>query len=173
MANDEEVDVVDNEDRVVGVATLVRCLREGLLHRAVAVLVKRKNGAVVLQQRSRNDSWHPGLWTISCSGHVRRGESYEQAAVRELREELGLKSRVEVFGKFLLPPISSNGLTELEWITLFTTFTDAPLTIDHVELESVAEVTQPELRKVLADWSVTPDAKIILQEYLRSSAFSA
>ena len=50
------VDVVDHEDRVVGVATIGRCLREGLVHRAVAVLVNRENGAVVLQQRSRNDS---------------------------------------------------------------------------------------------------------------------
>ncbi len=170
MANDEEVDVVDNEDRVVGVATIDTCLREGFLHRAVAVLVKRKNGAVVLQRRSRNDSWHAGLWTISCTGHVRRGESYLQAAIRELGEELGLTSPVEESGKFLLPPISSNGLTELEWITLFTTHTDAPLTIDPVELESAAEVKQSELRKILTDWHLTPDAKIILKEYLRSSA---
>lgn len=170
MANDEVVEVVDSEDRVVQVATIDRCLREGLLHRAVAVLVKRENGAVVLQQRSMNDSWHPGLWTISCTGHVRRGESYEQAAIRELSEELGLKSTVEEFRKFLLPPISSNGLTELEWTTLFTTLTDAPLTIDPTELESAAEVMQHELRKILSEWPVTKDAKIILGEYLKSSA---
>jgi isopentenyldiphosphate isomerase len=172
LANDEEVDEVDNEDHVVGVATIDRCLREGLLHRAVAVLVKRKSGAVVLQQRSRNDSWHPGMWTISCTGHVRRGESYQQAAVRELSEELGLKSKVEEFRKFLLPPISSNGLTELEWITLFTTYTDAPLTIDAVELESALEVRQPELKKILTDWPLTPDARMILGEYMKSSALS-
>jgi len=170
LAIDEEVDVVDNEDHVVGVATIDRCLREGLLHRAIAVLVKRKNGAVVLQQRSKDDSWHPGMWTISCTGHVRTGESYQQAAIRELSEELGLMSKVEEFRKFLLPPISSNGLTELESITLFTTFTDAPLTIDAVELESALEVKAPELRKILTDWPVTPDAKIILGEYLKSSA---
>ena len=170
LANDEEVDLVDENDRVVGVATIDSCLREGLLHRAVAVLVKRGNGAVVLQQRSRNDAWHPGLWTISCTGHVRRGESYEQAAIRELDEELGLKSKVEEFGKFLLPPISSNGLTELEWITLFTSLTDARLTVDPVELESVVEVLQPELRNIPASWPLTPDARIILSEYLKSSA---
>lgn len=161
--------MVDNDDHMVGVATIDRCLSEVLLHRAIAVLVKRKNGAVVLQQRSRNDSWHPGMWTISCTGHVRRGESYQQAAIRELGEELGLKSKVEEVRKFLLPPISSNGLTELEWITLFTTFTDSPIAIDPVELESTAEVRQSELKQVLTDWPLTPDAKIILGEYLKSS----
>ncbi|HEV2137417.1 MAG TPA: NUDIX domain-containing protein [Nitrososphaerales archaeon] len=171
MAQDEELDVVDDGDRVVGAATIDRCLREGLLHRAIAVLVKRNNGAIVLQQRSKKDSWHPGMWTISCTGHVRRGESYQQAATRELSEELGLKTKVEEFRKFLLPPISSNGLTELEWITLFTTLTDAPITIDAGELESVLEVREPELRKILTDWPLTPDAKIILEEYVKSSAF--
>ena len=164
--------MVDDEDHVVGAATIDRCLREELLHRAVAVLVKRKNGAIVLQQRSKKDSWHPGMWTISCTGHVRRGESYQRAAIRELSEELGLKSTVEEFRKFLLPPISSNGLTELEWITVFTTLTDAPVTIDAVELESALEVRQPELRKIIKDWPLTPDARIILGEYLKSSALS-
>lgn len=170
LAKEEEVDVVDEDDRVVGVATLERCLQEGLLHRAVAVLVKRRNGAVVLQQRSRNDVWHPGLWTVSCSGHVHRGESYEDAASRELGEELGIKSHVEMFGKFLLPPISSNGMTEFEWISFFTTVTDAALNIDPVELESATEVAQPDLMTVLAEWPITPDAKVVLREYLKSPA---
>lgn len=164
--------MVDDEDRVVGAATIARCLSESLLHRAVAVLVKRKSGAIVLQQRSRSDSWHPGLWTVSCTGHVRRGESYQKAAIRELNEELGLNSKVEELKKLLLPPISSNGLTELEWITLFTTMTDSPIAIDPLELESVIEVKRSDLRKVLIDWPITPDAKIILGEYMKSSASS-
>jgi isopentenyl-diphosphate delta-isomerase len=173
LAKDEEVDLVDETDSKVGVATLERCLREGLLHRAVAVLVKRSNGAIVLQQRSTKDSWHPGLWTLSCTGHVRRDESYEQAAIRELGEELGLQSGVEPVRKFLLPPISSNGLTELEWITLFTSQTDASCTINPEELESVVEVMHPNLRKIMAGWPITPDARIILGEYLKSFAPSA
>ncbi|HEV2226551.1 MAG TPA: NUDIX domain-containing protein [Nitrososphaerales archaeon] len=172
MAHDEEVDVIDDEDRVVGAASIGRCLREGLLHRAIAVLVKRNSGAIVLQQRSRNDSWHPGMWTISCTGHVRKGESYRDAAIRELGEELRLSSRVEEFRKFLLPRMSSNGLIEFEWIMLFTTLTDAPITIDAVELESAVEVKQPELKKVLTDWPLTPDARILLGEYMKSSSLS-
>ena len=64
------VDLVDVRDRVVGNTTTAGCLKEGLLHRAVAVLVLRSSGTYVLQQRSRQDSWQPGLWTISSAGHV-------------------------------------------------------------------------------------------------------
>ena len=32
----------------------------------------------------------PGRWDSSCSGHLDSGEDYAPAAVRELREEIGL-----------------------------------------------------------------------------------
>ncbi|HMD78774.1 MAG TPA: isopentenyl-diphosphate Delta-isomerase, partial [Nitrososphaerales archaeon] len=64
----EEVDLVDDDDLVIGSARLSDCLAKGLLHRAVAVLVLRRTGTVVLQRRSESDLWNPGLWTISCTG---------------------------------------------------------------------------------------------------------
>ena len=33
----------------------------------------------------------PGAWDSSSSGHVDSGEDYDDCAVRELREELGLR----------------------------------------------------------------------------------
>jgi len=170
MAGDELVDLVDDHDRVVGDASVRRCLKEGLLHRAVAVLVIRRSGKIVLQQRSVRDVWHPGLWTISCTGHVRKGESYEVAAVRELREELGLRSRVEAVKKYRLPAISDRGLSEVEWVTLFTCKTDEPCTVDPVELEAVTEVAGPKIQKVLHEWPLTPDARLILADYFRSKS---
>src|SRR6185437_16639970 len=32
----------------------------------------------------------PGVWDSSCSGHVDSGETYDETAVRELQEEIGL-----------------------------------------------------------------------------------
>lgn len=166
MGTDEQVDLVDLHDNVVGTSTIAGCLKDGLLHRAVAVLVLRTAGTFVLQQRSRRDLWQPGLWTISSTGHVKRGESYEEAAGRELGEELGLSGDLTLVRKYLLPPISERGLTEREWVTLFTCRTDSRCRIDPVELETVREVTEEELRTMLADGPLTPDAKTILTDYL-------
>ena len=38
----------------------------------------------------------PGLWDSSCSGHLDTGENYDSAAVRELSEELGVNSEMEL-----------------------------------------------------------------------------
>lgn len=164
---DEVVDLVDARDRVVGSATVKQCLQGALLHRAVAVLVVRSSGKLVLQQRSRRDAWHPGLWTISSTGHVKKGEEYEAAARRELFEELGVEGSLSPVRKYRMPPFSQGELTEQEWASFFICRTDAPCTIDPVELEGVKEVTEQGLRRVLGRRSLTPDAEIILEDYLK------
>jgi len=161
---------VDEEDAVVGTATLRDCLEKGLLHRAVDVLVLRTNGKVLLQQRSKRDLWHPGLWTLSSTGHVKSGESYRDAAKRELDEELGLSSSLRAIRKFLLPPFMSRGLTEWEWVSLFVSKTDRTVTIDPIELESVEEVSLLRLRRMLTGPRLTPDAKVVLRAFLKSGS---
>jgi len=166
MPSEEAVDLVDDQDTVVGSATVRECLEKGLLHRAVAVQVVRSSGKYLLQQRSKKDLWHPGLWTLSSTGHVRKGESYDAAAGRELEEELGLTAKLVLRTKRLLPPIKSDSLVELEWVCLYFAQTDSPCVIDPVELEGVKEVTKPELRRLMGDGSMTPDAVILLSEHL-------
>jgi isopentenyl-diphosphate delta-isomerase len=164
---DEIVDLVDEEDSVIGTATLRDCLEKGLLHRAVDVLVLRTSGSILLQQRSKRDLWHPGLWTLSSTGHVRSGESYRNAAARELCEELGLRSPLWAITKLLLPPFTSRGLTEREWVSLFISKTDLTATIDPVELESVEDVSLPQLRRILSGPRLTPDSKVVLRAFLK------
>ena len=167
IPGDEFVDLVDAHDAVVGRATIGRCLREGLLHRAVAVQIVRSNGKFLLQQRSRRDVWHPGLWTLSSTGHVKEGEGYGAAARREMREELGIEGKLEPVRKYKMPRFTDKGSTEYEWVSFFLCFTDSKCAIDPVELEGVKEVTEGELRAMVAGGPLTPDAKLILADYLK------
>jgi len=132
----------------------------------VAIVVERAGGRILLQRRSTSDGWHPGLWTLSSTGHVRAGERYADAARRELGEELGLSARVRPVGKFLLPKIQSRGLTEWEYVTLFVCKTDAKAKIDPSELAGVADFNFRNAKKMIRGSRLTPDAKILLREYL-------
>ena len=168
LAGDEQVDLVDEKDSVIGSSSLGDCISQGLLHRAVAVLVLRGDAKVLLQKRSRADLWQPGLLTLSSTGHVRKGEAYPDAAVRELQEELGIKSPLTYFGKFLLPPMTDGRLTESEWVALFTTKTDAPAVIDRTELEGIVEAPLGELDEIISGEKLTKDAKQLLTQFLQS-----
>ena len=86
----EFFDVVDANDIVTGTATRGEVHAQRLMHRAVHVFVFNKHGDLLLQKRSALKDLCPGLWDSSVSGHLDSGEGYEDAAVRELAEEMGI-----------------------------------------------------------------------------------
>ena len=87
---DEVFDVVDEHDRVIGREFRREIHRRSLRHRAIHIFWLRSDGQLCLQRRSYAKDNSPGLLSTSCAGHVDSGEDYLTAAVRELREELGV-----------------------------------------------------------------------------------
>ena len=70
--------------------------RDGDWHGTAHIwLVGRKNGRlqVLLQKRSRNKETFPGCFDTSCAGHLSAGDSFEEGALRELYEELGIRAQ--------------------------------------------------------------------------------
>ena len=88
--SEELLDVVDENDSVVEVKTRGEIHAQGLMHRAVHILVFNNRGDLFLQKRSMNKDENPGLWDSSAAGHVDSGEDYLQCALREITEELGI-----------------------------------------------------------------------------------
>jgi isopentenyldiphosphate isomerase len=83
--------VVNDNDEVVGSALREDIYAKKLQHRIVHVLIFNDLGEMVLQLRSRNKSFCPHHWSTAVGGHVLSGESYEQAALRESEEEIGVR----------------------------------------------------------------------------------
>lgn len=93
------VTLIDPQDNPIGEADVLEAHRgEGKLHRAVSVLLFRKNPSnpqekqLLIQQRSQQKIVGAGQWANTVCGNVRPDESHEQCAHRRLREELGIKN---------------------------------------------------------------------------------
>jgi isopentenyldiphosphate isomerase len=97
-AADELVEWVDDDDRVLGVVPRSRMRAENLLHRSVAVIVTTTDGRLVVQRRSDSKDVFPGWWDIGAGGVVGAGEPADEAARRELYEELGVRGEPVVVG---------------------------------------------------------------------------
>lgn len=87
---EEMLDIVNENNEVVGVASYNDAYEKRLNHRIVHVLIFNEKGEIFLQQRSAKKNFCPGHWSTSAGGHVQAGEPYEKAAARELEEELGI-----------------------------------------------------------------------------------
>jgi isopentenyl-diphosphate delta-isomerase type 1 len=90
--------IVDENDQVVGEASMDGAHHKGLYHRISRVMVEDRAGRLLLQKRSPTVSTFPNCWDHSAAGHVDAGENYEEAAVRELEEEIGLKAKLTEIG---------------------------------------------------------------------------
>lgn len=108
--------MVDAQDRPLAVAPLGEVHRQRLFHRSVLVLVYNSEGKVYLQKRHRGKQLYPRRLDISATGHVQAGESREDAAMRELHEELGLR----VDGLKLWKSLPASAETAYEFVTLFS-----------------------------------------------------
>jgi isopentenyl-diphosphate delta-isomerase len=97
---EELVVLVDAQDRAVGTASKLDAHRSGALHRAFSVFVFDRRGRLLLQRRALAKYHSGGLWTNTCCGHPRPGEAVSDAAVRRLREEMGIACPLRPAGAF-------------------------------------------------------------------------
>jgi isopentenyl-diphosphate delta-isomerase len=110
----EFVVLVDQDDRELGVEEKLRAHERAVLHRAFSVFILDDRGRVLLQRRAAGKYHSAGLWTNTCCGHPRPGEEVRAAAMRRLREEMGISCDLEPRGTFTYQAHLDHGLTEHE-----------------------------------------------------------
>ena len=130
----EFLDIVDEQNRVLGQDIRGQVHKQGLLHRGVHVLVFNSAGLMLLQKRSQHTKNAPGAYDLSVSEHVQSGEDFEEAAIRGLKEEPGIEGVVvERLLRFRL--VYGPGDEKIS--ELFKCSYDGPLSPDEGEVGSV------------------------------------
>ncbi|WP_378735867.1 NUDIX hydrolase [Nocardia brasiliensis] len=97
----ELVERVDEHDRVLGVVDRATAIRSHWLHRVATVVCRDHADRVFVHRRPDTDALFPGQYNWLVGGAVAVGESYEDAAARELAEELSVQYRPQLMFKFL------------------------------------------------------------------------
>ena len=128
----EMFDVVDENNQVVQQLPRGEVHSRGLRHRAVHIFVINPRGDIYLQRRSHLKDVAPLKWDSSAAGHLNVGESYADAAVRELHEELGI--RVE--NTTLSAVIPAGEGTDNEFVELRIAHHPGPVKVQPEEIHS-------------------------------------
>lgn len=146
--NEEQFDVVNDQDEVISRRPRGEVHRRGLKHRAVHVLVFNRRGEVFLQKRALTKDSFPGAWDSSASGHLRPGESYDAAALRELAEELGLRPDHPPERLFKLP---ASPATDQEFVWVYRVEAEGPFTLHPEEISDGGWFTPEQVTRWLAE----------------------
>lgn len=150
---EELVDLVDDEDEVVGTVTR-RAVRAGnLLHRGVGILVLDDVGRLYVHRRTATKDIFPSCYDMMVGGMVTTGESYAQAAERELAEELGISGTplAELFRHRYRGPDNNCH------IVLYRARWNGPVRHQSSEIAWGAWMTVAELDAAMPSWQVVPD----------------
>jgi len=142
---------VTPDDMVVGLVERDRAHSEGILHRSGVVFLSRSDGRVLVQHRSPRKKTFPDRCDASCAFHVAYGESYEDAAQRELAEECGLSASLRLVGKFVHrdPP-------EYQIVAVFVGHSESPGRIDPNESVGAEFLSPTEIDDVVRGGRITP-----------------
>lgn len=119
----EVFDVVNERNEVTGQLTRGEVHARKLLHRAVHIFVINSRGKIYLHQRSHLKDVSPMKWDSSAAGHLDAGEAYADAAVRELKEEIG----IDVPSTELAAQIAAGEHTDQEFVELRLARHDGPI----------------------------------------------
>lgn len=91
MATEELVDVLDEKGNKTGeVKSKSAVHRDGDIHRAVHIWFLNSKNQLLLQLRSAKKDRGANMYDVSVGGHVSVGQTSVEAAVREIREEIGV-----------------------------------------------------------------------------------
>jgi 8-oxo-dGTP pyrophosphatase MutT (NUDIX family) len=90
---EELVEVVDDDDVVIAVVPRREMRHRKLLHRCTYVVVLDAVGRVYVHRRTETKDVYPGMYDVTAGGVNAPGETYDEAAAREVEEELGVTAR--------------------------------------------------------------------------------
>ena len=164
---DEIIAVVNEKDEIIGKTTREEAHIKGLLHReAYNYLINSKN-QLLLHKRADNH-----LWDHSSSGHFPLEEDYEEGAMREFEEELGIRLDKNAFKEITKERISitSHKGKNNRFVKVFLIRKDIPIdefNIDKKEVEEIKYFEISELKELLSHpGRISGSAKYFIEKYI-------
>jgi len=156
----QTLDVVDEKGKNISFASRKEIYSKKLRHKIVHVLVFDESGKLACQVRSSKMGFCPGCYSTSVGGHVEGGELPEDAAKREMKEEIGKSGEL----KFIFSDwFEINGLKKLLFVYKSKVF--PPFKLNKREVDRIEYLTYDEIRQIKDD-KIHPELKFIVNRLI-------
>ena len=147
MNRENDLILVDLDDRVIGYGEKMEVHRKGLLHRAFSVFLFHGD-RLLIQQRAAGKYHCGGLWANTCCSHPHAGQLLQDAVQQRLMEECGITGvSLREAGCFVYRAVFPNGLTEYEMDHVFVGEYEGAFSPDPGEIAELRYGPLAELKK--------------------------
>ena len=148
---EDDLILVDPDDREIGRGEKLDVHRRGLLHRAFSVFLF-DGDSLLIQRRAAGKYHSAGLWANTCCSHPRAGQGLAEAATIRLKEECGIEGvSLRETGSFLYRAVFPNGLTEYEYDHVFVGEYGGEFDPDPEEISELRYIPLHELKRDLME----------------------
>jgi isopentenyl-diphosphate delta-isomerase len=143
----EKVVLVDINDNQIGLMEKMEAHEKAMLHRAFSVFVFNNKGEMLLQKRAITKYHCGGMWANTCCSHPRENETNMDAAIRRLKEEMGIVTPLSEIFNFTYKAKLDKNLTEHEFDHVFVGYYDGEVLLNKDEVEDYYFGTIDEINK--------------------------
>ena len=142
--DDEYIDIVTEQGKATGKKALKSVIHaQGLYHNTAHIWLYTSHGEILLAQRAATKVICPSLWDVSVAGHVDAGEFIVEAAIREVKEEIGLElhpNDLQKIGVFKCFQSYNNGIKDNEFHHTYIVKLKVPLDALTLQINEVDDV---------------------------------
>mmetsp|Transcript_44436 Transcript_44436/g.85003 ORF Transcript_44436/g.85003 Transcript_44436/m.85003 type:complete len:187 (+) Transcript_44436:144-704(+) len=163
---DEVVEIVNETNQVLQPATREVMRAKNLLHRCSFVFVFNSKGDLFVQKRVSWKETYPGHYDPCPGGVVGAGESYEDNAIREIHEEMGVTgvSLESLFDFYFEDTVSRL------WGRAFSCVYDGDIVLQQEEVESGSYMSLEDVKQLVASNPCCPDSLACFMQFLSHRA---
>ncbi|MEX3107049.1 NUDIX domain-containing protein [Streptomyces sp. V2] len=154
-AADEILDIVDERDNVIGQLPRGEVYADGLRHRCVFIQARDAEGRLFVHRRTPTKLVFPSLYDMFVGGVVGAGEGYDEAALREAEEELGVSGLPQP--EFLFKFLYDDGAGRSWWSAVYEVLCELPVLPQVEEVEWYGFLSEEEVEGRLREWEWVPD----------------
>ena len=158
---EEQNEVIDKQGNTIAIVSRKEIKEKKLRHKTAFIILKNSKHQYFIAQRSRTKKTYPLKWAFGAGGGVMAGESFDTAAVRELKEELNISEKVNYLFDF---PFDSEEIHYLAKV--YETVFDKEVIIDTREYEQGKWANEKEIFDMEKKGEFCPDSILYFKKYL-------
>ncbi|BDA43787.1 Uncharacterized Nudix hydrolase YfcD [Coccomyxa sp. Obi] len=155
--------MLQHDAKLQSAATRSDMRAKNLIHRCSFTMIFNSQGELYVQKRVAFKETYASHYDPAPGGVVGEGETYEENAVREIEEEMGVTG-VNLERQFDF--FYSDNVCRL-WGRLFRCQYEGPFKLDPEEVESGQFMSLEEVADLLRSGPVCPDSKAAVAQYLQ------